>query len=233
MFPQRLSFGPRGFYRAKTAVVVFANGRYTTWADRLRSLLRTTSPTIDVYIYHDESEIGAPRHKDSPYAFKVYAIEAVRAKGYEIVMWCDSILTPVRDLSTIVPEIERVGVYLAEDGWKTGMFANDNCLNYFGVTRDEAMNISAIWACFMGFDFKNPVAHEFLRRWKQASLDGAFRGNTFNTNGSESADPRCRGHRHDQSCAELVSYIMKIPRSLPVLHPEKDYQHRYFIGREW
>jgi hypothetical protein len=113
------------------------------------------------------------------------------------------------------------------------MYANDNCLNYFGVTRDQAMEISAVWACFMGFDFKNPVTHEFMRRWKKASQDGAFAGKTFNNTGSESADPRCKGHRHDQSCAELISYQMGIPLSLPVLHPEPNYEHRYFTGRQW
>lgn len=229
----RFAWGPNGFRRARYAVVTFASGRYAPFGDRLRFLLGRVSPDIDVFVFSHESEIGSPSHRGVPYAFKVYAVEAVRDKGYEVVMWCDSILQPVRPLETIIPEIERVGVYLAEDGWKTGMYANDRCLDYFGVTRDQAMEISAVWACFMGFDFKNPVTHEFMRRWKKACHDGIFAGNTFNNNASESKDPRCRGHRHDQSCAELISYQMGIPRSLPVLHPEPGYTHRYFTGREW
>jgi hypothetical protein len=199
----------------------------------LRALVNRTSPNVDVFVFNNETEIGSPRHQDNPYAFKVYAIEAVRSKGYEVVIWCDSILNPVRSLDSIIPEIEKVGVYLPEDGWKTGMYANDNCLQYFGVTRNQAMEISAIWACFMAFDFKNPVTHEFIRRWKKACLEGAFAGKTFNNDGSQSADPRCRGHRHDQSCAELISHQMGIPLSRPVLHPEPKYDHRYFTGREW
>lgn len=229
----RFTWGPNGFRRARYAVVVFASGQYAPFGDRLRRLINQVSPGIDVFVFSHESEIGSPPHIYTPYAFKVYAIEAVQKKGYEVVMWCDSILKPVRPLETLVAEIEQVGVYLAEDGWKTGMFANDKCLDYFGVTRDQAMEISAIWACFMGFDFKNPVTHEFMRRWKKASQDGAFAGKTFNNNGSESADPRCKGHRHDQSCAELISHQMGIPRSPAVLHHEKDYAHRYFTGRDW
>lgn len=229
----RFTWGPNGFRKARCAVVTFASGPYQPFGYRLRNLLNRVSPSIDVFVFSSESEFGSPLHRDNPYAFKVYAIEAVRNKGYEVVIWCDSILYPTRPLETIIPEIEKVGVYLAEDGWKTGMYANDNCLNYFGVTRDQAMEISAVWACFMGFDFKNPVTHEFMRRWKKASQDGAFAGKTFNNTGSESADPRCKGHRHDQSCAELISYQMGIPRSLPVLHPEPNYEHRYFTGREW
>lgn len=229
----RFVWSSNGFRRARYAVVTFASGRYAQFGPRLRELLNRTSPNLDVFVFSHESEFGSPLHRDNPYAFKVYAVEAIRDRGYEVVMWCDSILKPTRSLETIVPEIERVGVYLAEDGWKTGMFANDKCLDYFGVTRDQAMDITAIWACFMGFDFKNPVTHEFLRRWKKACLDGAFAGKAFNTDGSQSADPRCKGHRHDQSCAELISHQMGIPRSLPVLHPEPNYGHRYFTGREW
>ena len=229
----RFAWSPTGFRRMRYAVVSFASGPYAPYGQRLKGLLRQVSPGIDVFVFSHESEFGSPLHRDNPYAFKVYAIEAVRDMGYEVVLWCDSILNPTRPLETIIPEVERVGVYLAEDGWKTGMFANDKCLDYFGVTRDQAMEITAIWACFMGFDFKNPTTHEFLRRWKKACLEGAFAGRAFNHDGSESADPRCKGHRHDQSCAELISHQMGIPRSLPVLHPEKDYAHRYFTGREW
>ncbi len=229
----RFKWTPRGFRPQKTAVVTFASGRFAKNAGPFRNKIKTHSPDIDVFVFSNEAEIGAPSHVQSPYAFKVYAIEAVRDMGYEVVMWCDSIIALVRPLETIIPEIEKVGVYLAEDGWKTGMFANDKCLDYFGVTRDQAMEISAVWACFMGFDFKNPVTYEFMRRWKKASQDGVFVGKASNSTGSESADPRCKGHRHDQSCAELISHQMGIPRSLPVLHPEPNYGHRYFIGREW
>lgn len=229
----RFTWGPNGFRPLKVAVVSFASGRFAKNAVPFHNRIKRYSPSIDVFVFSSEDQIGSPLHIYNPYSFKVYAVEAVRNMGYEVVMWCDSILGLVRPLETIIPEIEKVGVYLAEDIWKTGMFANDKCLEYFGVTRDQAMEISAVWACFMGFDFKNPVTHEFMRRWKKASQDGAFAGSPFNHEGSESADPRCKGHRHDQSCAELISHQMGIPRSLPVLHPEPNYDHRYFIGREW
>lgn len=224
---------PAGFRQRKVAVVSFASGRFAKNAVPFQIQIRKNSPSIDVFVFSNEEEIGAPPHIYNPYSFKVYAIEAVRNKGYEIVLWCDSILRLVRPLETIIPEVERAGVYLAEDIWKIGMFANDKALDYFGMTRDQAMEIPAIWACFMGFDFKNPVTHEFMRRWKKASLDGIFAGCYHNNDKTESQDPRCKGHRHDQTCAEIISHQMGIPRSLPVLHPEPGYTHRYFIGREW
>lgn len=224
---------PTGFRKKKAVVVCFASGRFAHNAVPFRNAIYKQSPNMDVIIYSDESQIGAPRHQVNPYAFKLYAIEAAHKEGYEIVLWCDSILRLTRPIETILPEVERVGVYLAEDGWKIGMFANDKALDYFGLTRDQAMEIPAVWACFMGFDFKNPVTHEFMRRWKKASHDGIFAGCYHNNDKTESQDPRCKGHRHDQTCAELISHQMGIPRSLPVLSPEPNYPHRYFIGREW
>lgn len=219
--------------RVKTAVVCFANGPYTQVAPRLLQSIERHNPGLKVFLFDNFADIGSPPHSEQPYAFKFHAIETVRKKGYDIVLWCDSVLQLTRPLDAIIPEVEELGVYLAEDGWKCGQFVNDNALRYFGVTRDEAMKISSIWACFMGFDFRKPVTSVFFQKWKDACAAGAFRGHWNNLQLTESQDPRCKGHRHDQSCAELISYQMKIPRGKAVLHPDPDYTHRYFRGREW
>ena len=225
-----------GFKRktsANVAVVCFANGMYSPFATRLKQSIHRWNPDIPVYIFDDFSAIGSPSQKDEPYAFKIYAIEAIRKKGYDIVLWCDSVLQLVQPLDSLIREIETVGVYLAEDGTPTGVFANDKSLAYYNVTRDQAMNIRTIWACFMGFDFRHPRTQTFIHKWREALAAGLFRGSHFNKNNSESADPRCKGHRHDQTCAELVAYTYGFPLSRAVLHWEPQYDHRYFTGREW
>jgi hypothetical protein len=72
------------------------------------------------------------------------------------------------------------------------------------------MQIPNIYASIMAFDFRTQVASKFLERWKAACDAGAFRGNAKNDTGTESNDTRCLGHRHDQTCAELVAYQMGI-----------------------
>jgi hypothetical protein len=100
------------------------------------------------------------------------------------------------------------------------------------VSRDQAMEITSIWACFMAFDFAVPAAREFFRRWKQAADSGLFRGLHSNDEKTESQDPRCRGHRHDQTCAELSAYMVGISPADPVLSPDPECPTRYFTGRE-
>ena len=231
-----MQLGTNGF-RVKSplnvAVVCVASGVYSQFLPRFRRAFEKHSLGAALFLFDDFAEIGAPSQKENPYAFKLYAIEKVRRAGYRFVLWCDSILQLTRPIEELIPEVAVTGVYLAKDGWKTGQFANDRALEYFGVSRDDAMNIPAIWACFMGFDFTNPITHEFFGRWKNACDAGIFKGSAWNDSQSESKDPRCKGHRHDQSCAELIANQMGLPLSRPVLSHIPEYDHRFFTGREW
>jgi hypothetical protein len=216
--------------RSDVAVVCFCNGVYTTQISALTNGFSRHSPEISLFIFTEFKEIDSPTHQENPYAFKYYAIEKVRKMGYRIVIWCDSVLKLQKSIAPLIDEISKVGVYLQEDGWNSGQWANDRCLEYFGITRDEAEKIQSIWACFMGFDFSNPVTHEFMRRYKEALDNGIFRGKHWNTDKTESSDPRCRGHRHDQVCAEIIAHQMKLPLSKQcvTIGTKTD---RYFLGR--
>jgi hypothetical protein len=54
--------------------------------------------------------------------------------------------------------------------------------------------------------------------WKDALDNGIFNGNWNNSNNTESTDPRCMGHRHDQTCAELVAHKLAIPLQPSVIN---------------
>jgi hypothetical protein len=201
----------------RIAFVTFANGRYAGHDAKLRQSVQTHCLEADVFTFHSFDEIQSPIHSQNPYAFKVYAIEAVRALGYEVIFWSDSINRLAKSIGPIIARTKEVGVYLPADGWKVGEWANDKSLAYFGVSRDDAMNIECCYACVLGFDFRNPITKEFFRLWKSACQDGIFCGMWDNTNNTESQDNRCKGHRHDQTCADLIAYKLGIPKSEPLL----------------
>lgn len=204
----------RGLVRQKQiAIVSVAVGAYAPIADGLLASLRRFRTEADVFCFKDLAEIRAPPHAEHPYAFKLYAIEYVRSRGYSIVIWCDSCLRAVRSPAEFAREIEKVGVYLQEDELWVGNWCNDRTLNYFGVTRDEAVKIPAIYACMMGFDFRTPIATRFFEEWERAYIKGMFKGRWDNKEHTESQDDRCRGHRHDQSCAGLIAWKLGIPHS--------------------
>lgn len=224
-----LKWNGNGFVSTKdrVAFVTFSNGFYTGKEQKLCNSVKKYCPDADMFVFRDFNEIGSPSHQQSPYSFKVYAIERVKSMGYKVIFWCDSVIRLRKSIDPILPIINKVGVYLQFDGWMCGEWANDNALRYFGVTRDEAMKIESIYACIMAFDFRNPITEEVVKRWKKASEDGIFRGAWNNKMKTESQDERCKGHRHDQTCMELVSHKMGIPRSPNLLHGD-----RYFTTHD-
>jgi hypothetical protein len=189
--------------------------------------IRKIYPKVTIFAFNSPSEIHpeCPPHAFAPYAFKVYAVEHARARGYNVVIWLDTPNRLIRRIEPWLEEIAKVGVYLQHDGFMTGQWANDKCLQYFGVTRDEAMQIPNIYACIYGFDFRHPITAQFFARWKQACKDGMFYGKGKNTDKTESRDERCLGHRYDQTCAELVAHQLGIPHSPLVLGETK-----YFLS---
>ena len=187
------------------------------------------NPDIDVLLFKNFEQIHSPSHDEVPYGFKIYAIQKAKDLGYEIIIWLDSVIRFVRDIKPLLPEIESRGVYLQEDGWNSGQWANDRCLNYFKLSRDDATNIPGIYACIMIFDFKNSITMNFFNEWKLASQNGIFKGRWDNTQKTESQDTRCLGHRHDQVCAEIISYKLQIPRGRMLVNPKHpEDETRYF-----
>jgi hypothetical protein len=210
-----------------TAFVTFSNGRYLGFEKDFETSVVAVYPNASVFCFHNFSDIRSPHHSVNPYAFKVYCIEAVRKMGFSVIVWSDCINRLVKPMDDIFEETSKKGVYLQGDEHASGIFANDKALRYFELTRDQAMKIEAIYACLMVFDFRHPITPVFFERWKKACDDGVFMGSWDNTHGTESTDARCKGHRHDQTCAELVSHQLNIPRSTPLLGEKSK---KYFIS---
>ncbi len=155
-----------------------------------------------------ENSVGAPLHTENPYAFKIYAIQRIREE-HEIdeILWLDASVFAIRNIEPIWDRIKKFGLFMEEAGHYAGTWTNDRTLQYFGVTRDQAMIMPMYSAGFSGFDFSNNVAKEFFAEWKESMLNGMFKGSWGNINGSESQDSRCEGHRHDMTCGSIIANI--------------------------
>ena len=174
------------------AIVNLATGRYVKGQNRLlRSLIETEYK--DIFLsWTSEQVIGAPLHRDNPYAFKIYGFE----KGVEVadsVLWLDASVWAVKDETPIFEHIVRYGYIMQEAGHNCGRWANDRCLEYFGLTRAEASKMIMYGnAGFLGLNKNDTIAMEFFRLWKQSMLDGIFKGNWDN-------------HRHDMVCGSIIA----------------------------
>jgi hypothetical protein len=177
---------------------------------------------------------GCPDQLDVPFAFKPHCFAAAGASGLRNVLWLDATCVAIRPLDAVFDLIASRGHALfLHRKYKLGEWASDAALAAFGLDRETAMRLPEVNASAIGLDLDHPVAAEFLARWRRAADEGtAFRGVEkpirsaddyqvvkWNRSGRCSADPRVRGHRHDQTAAGIVAHQLGMELSTSGLQP--------------
>lgn len=155
--------------------------------------------------------LGSEPHEENPYNFKIHAFIKAMEAGYTSILWLDCSCYAVAPLEPIFDHIEKEGYIMQDAGHFAGEWSNDSVLKYFGMCRDEAMNIRMYGnAGFLGLDFTNETARSFFSEWENGMRKGLFKGAWTNTDNSESQDARCRGARHDMSVGSLIAYRLSM-----------------------
>lgn len=172
-------------------VVNFSTREYKAGQNRLRNSLNGHSNLM----YSEYNQIGSPRHKESPYEFKVHAIRKAMELD-DIVLWVDSSMYLVGDLSAIESIIKTDGYFFEEAGHYVGRWTNQFTREYFNLTdeesKQEAGGITMFSAGLLGLNLKSELAMQFLYEWEQSAKAGCFRGNW-------------EDHRHDMTCASIIA----------------------------
>lgn len=210
----------------KQCVINFAKGSwYPRGQQRLFRSLLDTGWNNDTCLFDDERQIQAPGHQDCPYGFKPYALRHAAMCGYTNVLWCDASVWAVKNIQPMFDYIDQHG-WLFFVNTSTGIFTSDACLEQFEVTRDQAMDITMLMGICMGFNLTHPKTQEFLKRWLFHADNGiSFPGSWTNDQQQVSKDPRCKGHRHDQSAASLIAWQLEMDQIIPHETFFEYYQH--------
>ena len=67
----------------RTCVVSLGTHDYTKARQRLEKSMRNPiNWSGDFHLFTEECQVGSPMHQDNPYAFKIYAIEEMKNRGY-------------------------------------------------------------------------------------------------------------------------------------------------------
>lgn len=177
----------------KRAIVSFANskGYYIDRLARLSNSLRNNFDGDFLGFIH-EASLGCELHEINPYAFKIVAFQKAIDYGYTSILWLDSSVFAVAPVEPIFEYIETNGHIAQDAGHMLGTWCNDETLDYFNMSREEADKIKMIGnAGFLGLDFTKHSSASFFEAWKQSMVDGMFKGSWDN-------------HRHDMSCSSLL-----------------------------
>ena len=200
----------------KHCIVNFSDYKFQLGQERLKKSLMQYSYEGDVLLFNEFSQVGSKVHLEVPYQFKVYAIDKARQMGYDVVLYCDASLYAIKDVMPVIYHIIEKGYLLEYCGFNAGQYSTDLCLNEFGLTRDDAMNIKLHSAGFTGLNFKNEKATQFFDRWlKLGKEEITFCGDWNNNSKQCSQDDRCLGHRHDQTTASIIAHKLEMERKNP------------------
>jgi hypothetical protein len=186
----------------KKCVVSFADkaGSYQSKMKRLEQSLKGNFDG-DFLGFTDYKEIGCEPHSVIPYKFKPYAIQKAIDLGYEQILWCDSPIVAIKSIQPIFDHIEEHGyVFFDNIGHPLGKWTNQKALDYFKMTREEAMNVQMIMACVMGFTKITintwTTFHPTFRYYKNLA-DELYPGSWSD-------------HRHDQTVMSFLIHEQKL-----------------------
>lgn len=191
----------------KTCIINFAKGHwYPRGQSRLIQSLKDTGYSGDLYAWNDERNLSVPPHEMMPYAFKIGAFNHVADLGHRLILWCDAAVFAIKNVQPIFDHIEKHGHILFHSGFNCAQWTSDACLKQCAVSRDAAEKMPMYMACCMGLNLDHPRSMEFLRRLTERALDGiSLPGAWRNDAHQVSQDPRCQGHRHDQSIGSIMA----------------------------
>lgn len=175
----------------RAIVNLINNNGYLSGQERLKEFARQYA-NIALYTFNSESEVLSPLHKDNPYAFKIYAISSLREMGYDQILWLDASVFPVKNVEPVFDWLTEKGIFLEEAGHYAGTWSPQYVLDYFGITKEQAMQMPMFAAGYCGFDFRNPISIEFFAEWKESMLNGMFKGGWDVT-------------RHDMTCGSIIA----------------------------
>lgn len=179
--------------------VAVGTGHYQRSAARQLRSIEAVGETCD-RIARTDYPPGCPTHQEQPFAFKPYIFKEARELGYTHALWLDSTCVVHKPLGAVWDAIDTQGAFFWNSGYASGQWCSDRCLEGMGVTRDEAWRIPMIQATVIGLKFD--ADRGFLDQWLQ--FVPLFHGAWKNRGGEVSTDPKCDGHRHDQSVASIL-----------------------------
>jgi hypothetical protein len=187
-------------------IINVSTGGYVRGAERLRNSLLENGFGGDLLFFTEESQVNAPIHVLNPYAFKTYTFEYALNLGYKKILWLDASVYAIKNIDRVWEILDDIGFLMQNAGHLIGNWTNDTCLHYFGINREQALQMNMYGnAGLLGLNFERQICSDFFQQWHQSSKDGIFKGEWTNKNNTESQDERCFGHRHDMSAGSIIA----------------------------
>jgi len=212
----------------RRAVVNVATGSYVAGQERLTEALAALGE--DYLVFRDRLPPNSPSHQEKPYGFKPWALEEARVRDYELVLWADASILPVRSLEPLWARIEQQGYWFSANGYSNYEWTADDAYPdlfrwpYKSVLQQRDgkpervgdiescrrlnRQIQHVVATTFGLSLRHDMGRYFLREYIELAQSDAFKGPWKNTPQTPCGPADVRGHRHDQTAASVIAWRM-------------------------
>ena len=179
---------------------------YKRGQERLKRSLIHHGFRYDIKLYQDF--ITNDFNRECGYNIKADALQQVIKEGYERILWLDSSVWAVRPVEPLFDYIDSNGWYFHSNGFNLRQTADDNALDYFGISPNLAWLMPDLSSSMFGLHMGNPKAQEWAKLWIQSAKDGLWNTSREHANGSE--DPRYMFDRQDQTAATALMHKLNM-----------------------
>ena len=163
------------------------------------------------------------------YSAKPWAMKYAMDSGADVALLIDASVYPIRHIEPLLDFIWDHGYYLAPAGFTVGEWTNDETLASFGMDRDHALKIPDVASGIVGLrlDGLNPTPIQVaVEQWcvsttepgfaaPHSNIHAANKRHHYRNVGHVSYDPRCSGHRQDQSALSLIAHQLGLTDLTP------------------
>lgn len=180
---------------------------------------------IDLICWRNLLPPGSQSHSDSPYGFKVYAINDALSRGYTSVLWIDSPAYAVaQSVAPLFEKIEKEGYYAMSHVDPLNNWINDKTLERMAVNREDIAGFNLPSGSCYGFDLKevDAIGAEYFKSGlsifktlQQLEKEGYFKSEVMSD---------VSAHRHDEACLAAILIKQDLPTFLndPLFQSKED-----------
>ena len=185
--------------KEKVAILSLAvdDGRYIAQQERLNESIKKHLPECKVFNWTNSYPEGSSSHKESPYGFKVHAVNEARKQGFKKIIWVDTACIFVNgEIEYWFGLVKKYGVLAQADDNNLSKFVDPKCYKWFKKTEEQSLKDDErlVGGSLYVFDFEVPLCVSVFAAWEAAEKHGQFAGS--------------RKHRHDETCMALALYMM-------------------------
>ena len=216
----------------KVAIVTLALGHhYHRGVARMIQAFEQHSPGYQLIAWINALPPGAPQRviEDgwdyTAYCAKPFAMKAAMDAGAEIVLWLDASVHPIAPIQPLVEYISAHGYYMAPSGFSIGEWSSDRVLEGFRLERGGRMDKAECASGIVGLDLRPGTRlATMLDMWcatthyfpgHHSNVRAADKKHHYKNVGHVSDDPRCSGHRHDQTVLSILAHQLGLTNFVP------------------